>query len=58
MERQRIFGLTNLRTFADGGRVLRTLLVERFGGRRPKPPVLAPVEGLQRRPSATRISSN
>jgi len=46
VERQRIFGLTNLRTFADGARVLRTLLVERIGGRRPKPPVLAPVGGL------------
>jgi len=33
VERQRIFGQTNLRTFADGTRVLRTLLVERFGGR-------------------------
>ena len=28
MERQRIFGETNLRTFADGTRVLRTLLAE------------------------------
>jgi hypothetical protein len=58
VERQRIFGLTNLRTFADGARVLRTLLVERIGGRRPKPPVLAPIGDLERRPSATRISSN
>jgi glycosyltransferase involved in cell wall biosynthesis len=43
VERPRIFGETNLRTFADGTRVLRTLLVERFGGRRRrKPSVLAP----------------
>ncbi len=46
VERQRIFGLTNLRTFADGARVLRTLVVERFGGRRRRePPVLAQVGG-------------
>jgi hypothetical protein len=29
MERERIFGQTNLRTFADGTRVLRTLAAER-----------------------------
>lgn len=29
MERERIFGQTNLRTFADGARVLRTLAAER-----------------------------
>ena len=29
VERQRIFGRTNLRTFADGTRVLRTLAAER-----------------------------
>ncbi|MFC4943686.1 glycosyltransferase family 2 protein [Pseudonocardia sp. GCM10023141] len=29
VERRRIFGQTNLRTFADGARVLRTLLAER-----------------------------
>ena len=29
VERQRMFGTTNLRTFADGTRVLRTLLAER-----------------------------
>jgi glycosyl transferase family 2 len=29
VERQRLFGRTNLRTFADGTRVLRTLLAER-----------------------------
>ena len=47
VERPRIFGETNLRTFADGTRVLRTLLVERFGGRRRrKPSVLAPVAKL------------
>ena len=47
VERQRIFGQTNLRTFADGTRVLRTLVVERFGGRRDRePPVLAPVVEL------------
>jgi hypothetical protein len=47
VERPRIFGETNLRTFADGSRVLRTLLVERFGGRRRrKPSVLAPVAKL------------
>ena len=46
MERERIFGQTNLRTFADGTRVLRTLLVERFGGRRRRPPVLAPAAEL------------
>jgi hypothetical protein len=28
VERRRIFGETNLRTFADGTRVLRTLLAE------------------------------
>lgn len=28
MERERIFGQTNLRTFADGTRVLRTLAAE------------------------------
>ena len=28
VERQRMFGETNLRTFADGARVLRTLLSE------------------------------
>ena len=28
IERQRMFGQTNLRTFADGTRVLRTLLAE------------------------------
>jgi hypothetical protein len=28
VERQRIFGETNLRTFADGSRVLRTLWAE------------------------------
>ena len=28
VERRRIFGHTNLRTFADGARVLRTLLAE------------------------------
>jgi hypothetical protein len=28
VERQRIFGETNLRTFVDGTRVLRTLLAE------------------------------
>ena len=28
IERQRVFGDTNLRTFADGARVLRTLLAE------------------------------
>jgi len=39
VERPRIFGTTNLRTFADGSRVLRTLLVERFGGRRRRRPV-------------------
>ncbi len=47
VERQRIFGQTNLRTFADGTRVLRTLVVERFGGRRDRePPLLAPVVEL------------
>jgi len=47
VERPRIFGTTNLRTFADGSRVLRTLLVERFGGRRRrKPVVLEPVVEL------------
>jgi glycosyltransferase involved in cell wall biosynthesis len=46
VERPRIFGMTNLRTFADGARVLRTLLAERFGGRRRRPPVLAPVAEL------------
>ena len=47
VERPRIFGETNLRTFADGTRVLRTLLVERFGGRRRgKASVLAPVAEL------------
>jgi hypothetical protein len=47
VERPRIFGETNLRTFADGSRVLRTLLVERFGGRRRgKTSVLAPVADL------------
>jgi hypothetical protein len=30
-ERRRIFGETNLRTFADGARVLRTIVVERVG---------------------------
>jgi len=40
VERPRIFGTTNLRTFADGTRVLRTLLVERFGGRRRRRPVV------------------
>ncbi len=29
MERERIFGQSNLRTFADGTRVLRTLVAER-----------------------------
>jgi hypothetical protein len=29
MERERIFGQSNLRTFADGSRVLRTLAAER-----------------------------
>jgi glycosyltransferase involved in cell wall biosynthesis len=34
-EHRRIFGETNLRTFADGARVLRTIVVERLGaGRR------------------------
>jgi hypothetical protein len=28
VERQRMFGETNLRTFADGARVLRTLIAE------------------------------
>jgi glycosyltransferase involved in cell wall biosynthesis len=46
VEHQRIFGRTNLRTFADGARVLRTLLVERMGGRRSKAALLAPVVGL------------
>ncbi|HEX3261536.1 MAG TPA: glycosyltransferase family 2 protein [Pseudonocardia sp.] len=47
MERPRIFGTTNLRTFADGTRVLRTLLVERFGGkRRRRPAVFEPVAEL------------
>jgi hypothetical protein len=47
VERPRIFGETNLRTFADGSRLLRTLLVERFGGRRRgKTSVLAPVADL------------
>jgi glycosyltransferase involved in cell wall biosynthesis len=46
VEHQRIYGLTNLRTFADGARVLRTLLVERVGGRRSAPPVLAPAGEL------------
>jgi hypothetical protein len=47
VERQRIFGQTNLRTFADGTRVLRTLVVERFGGKRDRePPVFAPVVEL------------
>jgi hypothetical protein len=45
MERQRIFGLTNLRTFADGARVLRTLVVERIAGRRTVLHVLAPIGG-------------
>jgi glycosyltransferase involved in cell wall biosynthesis len=46
VEHQRIFGTTNLRTFADGTRVLRTLLVERFGGRRRTAEVLAPAAEL------------
>jgi glycosyltransferase involved in cell wall biosynthesis len=47
VERSRIFGQTNLRTFVDGTRVLRTLVVERFSGRRDRePPVLAPVVEL------------
>ena len=45
VERQRIFGLTNLRTFADGARVLRTPVVERIAARRTEPHVLAPVGG-------------
>lgn len=31
-EARRVHGVSNLRTFRDGWRVLRTLLVERFGG--------------------------
>ncbi len=41
-----LFGTTNLRTFADGTRVLRTLLVERFGGRRRTADALAPAAEL------------
>jgi len=37
VERSRIHGDTNLRTFADGFRVLRTLLAERFGRRNALP---------------------
>ena len=49
VERPRIFGETNLRTFADGTRALRTLLVERFGGRRRgKTSVLAPSRSYSR----------
>jgi glycosyltransferase involved in cell wall biosynthesis len=44
-ELRRIHGETNLRTFADGWRVLRTLLAERFG--RPRPAVAAPPVGQQ-----------
>jgi hypothetical protein len=36
IERQRVFGETNLRTFADGTRVLRTLLAEHRRGDRRK----------------------
>ncbi|BBG03339.1 MULTISPECIES: hypothetical protein [Pseudonocardia] len=40
VERHRIFGDTNLRTFADGARVLRTLLAERRRTSRTIAPVL------------------
>ena len=36
VERQRVFGETNLRTFADGARVLRTLLAEHWRADRHK----------------------
>ena len=38
VERQRMFGETNLRTFADGARVLRTLLAEHRRADRRSPP--------------------
>ncbi|MET0189724.1 MAG: hypothetical protein ABW212_12035, partial [Pseudonocardia sediminis] len=45
MERERMFGETNLRTFADGTRVLRTLASERKRASRtatPAPPAASP----------------
>ncbi|RZT86319.1 glycosyl transferase family 2 [Pseudonocardia sediminis] len=45
MERERMFGQTNLRTFADGTRVLRTLASERKRANRtamPVPPAASP----------------
>ena len=36
-ERERLYGESNLRTFRDGGRVLRTILRERFGRDRHRP---------------------
>ena len=55
VERQRIFGRTNLRTFADGARVLRTLAAERRravrlrarGAARLTGPRLGPADGLE-----------
>ena len=48
-ERARAHGESNLHTWRDGSRVLRTMLAHRFGRRRPAPmpePALAPAEEL------------
>ena len=48
-ERARAHGGSNLHTWRDGSRVLRTMLAHRFGRRRPAPmpePALAPAEEL------------
>ncbi|MFC5948421.1 glycosyltransferase family 2 protein, partial [Pseudonocardia lutea] len=55
-ERERLFGDTNLRTFADGTRVLRTLAAERrrANRRREEPPaVAAPAVAPQATPEVT-----
>ncbi len=54
VEHQRIFGLTNLRTFADGARVLRTLVVERLGARRGADLVHEPVDVTEDADSGSR----
>ncbi|MEU6697787.1 glycosyltransferase family 2 protein [Pseudonocardia sp. NPDC046786] len=56
VERRRIFGDTNLRTFADGARVLRTLLAERRRSSRTLAPVLPlPVPAVPAVPPASAV---
>jgi hypothetical protein len=64
MERERMFGQTNLRTFADGTRVLRTLAAERRRASRmpaARTPAVAASEDLERRapagPPAVRVDA-